>query len=89
MGGVEGKKIKQERGKLLLGCFSSASEENLKPEPCFRFQLALCLIRISQRPDPTLKVAGNGAQMKAMSALSSEEETCFSDISISSHYSEK
>ena len=64
MGGIEGKKIKQDRGKLLLGCFSSASEENLKPEPCFRFQLALHLIRIFQLPDPTLKVEGNGAQNK-------------------------
>ena len=64
MGGIKGKKIKQDRGKLLLGCFSSASEENLKPEPCFRFQLALHLIRISQLPDPTLKVEGNGAQNK-------------------------
>lgn len=67
-GRSRGKVNKTRRGQTTLGVFLFCLPHCV---PCYRFLLALCLIRTSHPPDPRLKAGGKEAKNEGLGHLCS------------------
>ena len=67
-GRSRGKANKTRRGQIILGVFLFCLPHCA---PCYRFQLALCLVRTSHPPDPRLKVGEKEAKNEGLGHLCS------------------